>query len=90
MTRILAFRQKSTNNMTVEIDASRLEEVKKSDKSYDSLVLADDSKKMIQAVVRRLEKQETEKTWAADFVAGKGSGGIILLHGTYSEVDVEC
>jgi SpoVK/Ycf46/Vps4 family AAA+-type ATPase len=65
----------------IELDASRLEEVKKSDRSYESLVLSDDSKKMIQAVVRRLERQETESTWSADFVAGKGSGGIILLHG---------
>lgn len=80
-----------TNFVTVELDTSRLEEVKKSDRSYDSLVLPDDSKKMIQAVVRRLEKQETETTWSADFVTGKGSGGIILLHGkSRSPVQSHC
>jgi hypothetical protein len=63
----------------VEIDATLLEEVERSTKSFDNLVLNPESLKVLEAIIKRLDKQDT--SWSADFIEGKGTGGMILLHG---------
>jgi hypothetical protein len=67
--------------MIVEIDCSRLEIVRSSDKSFNSLVLDDDTEETVRALMSRLKKKGS--VWSADFVEGKGTGGIILLHGEH-------
>ena len=63
----------------VATQPEKIFEVEQSDESIQNLVLGKDKKRTLQA----LEKcQDSErKSWAAEFIEGKGTGQIILLHG---------
>jgi hypothetical protein len=52
--------------------------------AIDTLVMPDDRKKMIKALVHRFQTgpQDEEKPWSADFIENKGEGKIFLLHGS--------
>lgn len=61
------------------IFADYASEVMQSDDSIQHLVLDDDELKTIKALSTRQYSQR--EAWAADFIEGKGTGQIILLHG---------
>lgn len=63
------------------MDTSRLREIEPSSESMENLVIGDDELKTIKALASRLSKTSS---WEADYIRGKGSGGIILLHGNLS------
>jgi hypothetical protein len=50
--------------------------------SISNLVIGQDELKTIQALSNRQNSKAGH--WSADFIEGKGSGQIILLHGNYS------
>jgi hypothetical protein len=56
--------------------------VRSSNTSFNNLVLDEDTEKTVRALMGRLEKKGS--AWSADFVEGKGTGGIILLHGEHT------
>ena len=53
--------------------------------ALNSLVMSDDRKKMIKALVMKFRGSKPSSdgsvSWKADFVEGKGEGTIFLLHG---------
>ncbi|KAK8133234.1 P-loop containing nucleoside triphosphate hydrolase protein [Apiospora kogelbergensis] len=56
-----------------------LQEVKQSEEGIENLVLGDTEMKTIKGLSKR--QNSKRETWAADFIEGKGTGQIILLHG---------
>ena len=71
-------------------DISLVEDIKYSNLSFDRLVIPEDHKKIMQALVRHhtkgpriaaAEMKEPDQEFSADIVRGKGKGLIILLHG---------
>ena len=54
-------------------------ETKQSNESMRNLVLGADEKRTLQALATRQNSER--QSWAADFIEGKGTGQIILLHG---------
>ena len=71
-------------------DLSMVENIKESDQSFDHLVLPDDHKKIMQALVQHHTigpapattlGKSVDKEFSMDIVRGKGRGLIILLHG---------
>lgn len=64
--------------MTVDLDATNLKERKPSEESLNHLILKDDELQTIKALASRLTKTNV---WNADYIEGKGAGGIVLLHG---------
>lgn len=64
------------------ISLDYVEESVPSDESISNLIIAQDELKTIQALSNR-QNSET-RHWSADFIEGKGSGQIILLHGISS------
>ncbi|KAK8016968.1 P-loop containing nucleoside triphosphate hydrolase protein [Apiospora rasikravindrae] len=63
----------------VEIAPKGIRELTKSDESIDNLVLGETEMKTIKGLSRR--QNSKRDVWAADFIEGKGTGQIILLHG---------
>ena len=52
--------------------------------AIDTLVMPDEKKNMIKALVQKLADQSSKaptKSWRADFIENKGEGQIFLLHG---------
>lgn len=71
-------------------DISLVEDIKNSNQGFDSLVIPEDHKKIVQALVRHhtkgrriapTEMKETDHEFSMDIIRGKGKGLIILLHG---------
>ena len=71
-------------------DISLVEDIKNSNQGFDQLVIPEDHKKIMQAVVRHhtkgtgiatVETKETDHKFSMDIIRGKGKGLIILLHG---------
>ena len=71
-------------------DISLVEDIKSSNQSFDRLVIPEDHKKIMQALVRHhtkgpriaaTEMKEPDPDFSMDIVRGKGKGLIILLHG---------
>lgn len=65
---------------TVELDASRLEEISATRESLDNLVIPEPTMRTIEALAHRLKRK---RAYSADHIADKGSGGIVLLHGGF-------
>ena len=65
--------------ISVEIGPDGIQELKQSGESIDNLVLEEDEMKTIKGLSSR--QNSKRKTWAVDFIEGKGAGQIILLHG---------
>ncbi|KAK7913971.1 hypothetical protein PG985_011674 [Apiospora marii] len=63
----------------LEIGPDGIRELEQSDESIENLVLEEDEMKTIKGLSRR--QNSKRETWAADFIKGKGTGQIILLHG---------
>lgn len=63
--------------MTIEPDY--ITEMSGSDESIDNLVLGEAEIATIRALSTR--QNSKRQNWAADFIEGKGTGQIILLHG---------
>ena len=61
------------------VSADHISEVVSSEESIQNLVLGPDELKTVRALSNRHSSKN--ETWAADFIEGKGSGQIILLHG---------
>lgn len=58
----------------------QLSDIQFDDRAYDSLVLPEDKKEMIQALVED-NKIAVGKNTFTDIISGKGGGVIFLLHG---------
>ena len=67
------------NFVLVATQPEKLFEIGQSDESIQNLVLGEDEKRTLQALAARQSSER--KSWAADFIEGKGTGQIILLHG---------
>ena len=63
-----------------EFAVSCIEDVQWSDLPFESLVIPEKKKTVLQALVRRHNPDEADESFD-DFVEGKGKGLIILLHG---------
>ena len=53
--------------------------------AIDTLVMPDDRKNLIKALVQKFTNQGSKvltKSWRADFIENKGEGQIFLLHGS--------
>ncbi|KKK16408.1 hypothetical protein ARAM_004743 [Aspergillus rambellii] len=61
------------------IQADYVSEIVQSEDSIDNLVLGEDDLKTICRLAKR--QNNIQESWAADFIEGKGTGQIILLHG---------
>jgi len=75
----------STNVILVLISLDYVQESVPSNESITNLIIAQDELKTIQALSNR-QNSETRQ-WSADFIEGKGSGQIILLHGISSLIE---
>lgn len=75
--RLLAFGLKT--KQWISVDVSHLTEVKQSTESIDNLIIDAKELKMIKALSD--QRNDSAEIWAADFIEGKGSGKIVLLHG---------
>lgn len=71
-------------------DISLVEDIKDSIRGFDHLVIPEDHKKIMQALVRHhtkgpgtaaAETKKTDQEFSMDVIRGKGKGLIILLHG---------
>ncbi|KAF5625449.1 AAA family ATPase [Fusarium sp. NRRL 25303] len=74
---VLAYGLRRKHWMLISLDY--VQESVPSDESISNLIIAQDELKTIQALSNR-QNSET-RHWTADFIEGKGSGQIILLHG---------
>lgn len=63
----------------VIIIADFISEISASAESIANLVIGEDELNTIRALSNR--QSSKNETWAADFIEGKGTGQIILLHG---------
>jgi len=62
---------------TVNLSISRIKDVTWNTKAFDHLVIAPETKELIRALVQnKIDSKES-----IDFVPGKGTGLIVLLHG---------
>ncbi len=59
----------------------QLSEIKFDDHAYDSLVLPEEKKDMIRALVEDNKVAQASKASFTDIISGKGGGVIFLLHG---------
>jgi hypothetical protein len=69
------------------LNVERCHELNLNTKAIDSLVIPDERKTMIKALVNRYTntgaiKGKAPAPWSADFIADKGEGQIFLLHGS--------
>ncbi|PNP80998.1 hypothetical protein FNYG_05465 [Fusarium nygamai] len=74
---VLAYGLRRKHWMLISLDY--VQESVPSDESISNLIIAQDELKTIQALSNR--QNSGTKHWSADFIEGKGSGQIILLHG---------
>ncbi|TVY86811.1 ATPase family AAA domain-containing protein 3B [Lachnellula willkommii] len=92
-TRVVGFVLKSrswADNVSQLKDVLNVEcchELKLNTKAIDSLVIPDERRTMIKALVNRYTntgaiKSKAHAPWSADFIADKGEGQIFLLHGS--------
>jgi hypothetical protein len=58
-----------------------MQPVESSSESIENLVIDKDELNTIRALSN--QQSSSADSWSADFIAGKGSGQIILLHGMY-------
>ena len=65
--------------MTVYIETDYIREISPSEESLNRLILGKDEMNTIRAISQR--QNNRHDLWAADFVEGKGTGQIVLLHG---------
>ncbi|KAK8075707.1 hypothetical protein PG997_010370, partial [Apiospora hydei] len=68
-----------TDAMIVKLDPYGIREVVQSDEGIKNLVVGEPELETIKGLSRRQNSKRA--TWAADFIEGKGTGQIILLHG---------
>ncbi|PGH01695.1 hypothetical protein AJ79_07849 [Helicocarpus griseus UAMH5409] len=61
------------------VEADYVSETASSEESIAGLVLKEDELRMTRCLSKR--QNSNHRTWAADFIDGKGTGQIILLHG---------
>ncbi|KAK0644220.1 hypothetical protein B0T16DRAFT_417343 [Cercophora newfieldiana] len=61
----------------VDIEVDRIKDVDWNKKAFENLVVAEDTKHLVQALISNQVKAEK----ATDLISGKGNGLIILLHG---------
>ena len=78
------------NRKWFAFDISLVEDIKDSKQGFDNLVIPEDHKKIMQALVRHhtkvpgmaaAEMKKTNQEFSMDIIRGKGKGLIILLHG---------
>ncbi|KAF5592798.1 TOB3 (member of AAA-ATPase family) [Fusarium pseudocircinatum] len=74
---VLAYGLRRKHWMLISLDY--VQESRPSEESISNLIIAQDELKTIQALSNRQNSQT--RHWSADFIEGKGSGQIILLHG---------
>jgi hypothetical protein len=67
------------NPMVEVLEVERIREVVWNDNAFESLVIVPETKELLRALVTNHSKVESEPS--ADFMAEKGNGLIILLHG---------
>jgi hypothetical protein len=84
--KLALFRDECTARLTAEtvaVRVDRMQTITSSSESIENLVIDKDELNTIRA----LSNQQSSKidSWSADFIAGKGSGQIILLHGIYRQ-----
>jgi hypothetical protein len=63
----------------VVIRADYISEIVPLEESIDNLVVGENELKTIRGLAKRQDSKH--QAWAADFIEGKGTGQIILLHG---------
>jgi hypothetical protein len=63
------------------INTAYMSRVEASDDSINNLVVSESALKTIRALASRRIRDTVKTSWSADFIEGKGSGQIILLHG---------
>ncbi|KLO90821.1 TOB3 (member of AAA-ATPase family) [Fusarium fujikuroi] len=81
---VLAYGLRRKHWMLISLDY--VQESVPSDESISNLIIAQDELKTIQALSNR---QNSEiRHWTADFIEGKGSGQIILLHGISPQYEI--
>ena len=61
-------------------DLSKVEDIKSFNRGFERLVLPDDHKKIVQALVQH-HARRSDQDFSMDVVRGKGKGLVILLHG---------
>lgn len=68
------------------LDARCCEEANTNTAEINKLVMPDDRKNMIKALIQKFSGHKTSKdrggAWKADFIDNKGEGQIFLLHGS--------
>ena len=69
-------RRRADKNVA-SIDLDRIRNVEWNKKAFDNLVIEEDTKHLVKALVSNQIKAEK----ATDLISGKGNGLIILLHG---------
>lgn len=79
MRSLLTKSRRNDTNFPVPISLDYVQESVPSNESISNLVIGADELKTIQALANR--QNSKTKQWSADFIEGKGSGQIILLHG---------
>ncbi|KAI1131425.1 hypothetical protein F5Y10DRAFT_233636 [Nemania abortiva] len=75
--RIWAFALKTKQWLTIQADF--MTEVAQSDEGLGNLVVGETERRTIKALATR--QNSRREVWAADFIEGKGTGQIMLLHG---------
>lgn len=70
----------------VQLDVANCRPLNTNDHAIDTLVMPDERKDMIKALIQKFTTAEASKgaqrrAWAADFIENKGEGQIFLLHG---------
>lgn len=70
----------------VVISMEYVEEITSSSDSIDNIVIGEHELSTIRALSNRQSREDEQ--WSADFIEGKGSGQIILLHGTVQHYNI--
>lgn len=63
--------------LLVDIEVDRIQEVKWNKKAFENLVVDEDTKHLVEALISNQIKAEM----STDLISGKGNGLILLLHG---------
>lgn len=63
--------------LLVDIEVDRIQEIKWNKKAFENLVVDEDTKHLVEALISNQVKAEM----STDLISGKGNGLIILLHG---------
>lgn len=74
-----------TNTTSVLISLDYIQESVPSDEIISNLIIGPGELQIIKALSNR--QNSHVKHWSVDFIEGKGSGQIILLHGIFSLTD---